>query len=57
MMESCSAICFLKGRVKFVDKEGQSTGAPLQGQAILYLGKHVKKFANEFEAMGKVLYA
>ena len=57
MMGVCTAICFLRGRVKFIDKEGKSTGAPLQGQAILYLGKNVDKFATEFADMGKVLYA
>jgi phage N-6-adenine-methyltransferase len=57
MMEVCSAICFLRGRVKFVDKEGKATGAPLQGQVILYLGKNVEKFATEFTEMGKILYA
>jgi ParB family chromosome partitioning protein len=57
MMSLCSAICFIRGRVKFVDKAGLSTGAPLQGQAILYLGKNPQRFATEFAEMGKVLYA
>ena len=57
MMNLCDAVCFLKGRVKFIDKNGESTGAPLQGQAIVYLGKNKKAFAAEFGTMGKILYA
>ena len=56
IMEVASAICFPRGRVRFIDKEG-NPGAPLQGQAVLYLGENADKFASEFADMGKILYA
>lgn len=56
MMKHCKAICFIKGRVKFIDEEG-STGAPLQGQTILYFGDNVKDFSFIFSEFGVVLYA
>lgn len=46
-----SAICFPTGRVRFLDPEG-NPGAPLQGQAVLYLGKDVKKFLCAFADFG-----
>jgi hypothetical protein len=57
MLTVCSAVCFIKGRVKFVDKEGVESGAPLQGQAILYFGKYYQKFAEAFCRFGAILYA
>ena len=33
-------ICFTSGRVKFLDPEGNKSGAPLQGQAILIKGDY-----------------
>jgi len=57
MMKHCKAICFIKGRVKFIDKEGNSKGAPLQGQTILYFGDNVGGFGSIFSKLGVVLYA
>ena len=57
MMEACSAICFIKGRVKFVDESGDASGAPLQGQSILYFGLNQSAFAECFSAYGVILYA
>lgn len=51
-----SAVCFVKQRVKFIDIEGNPTGAPLQGQAVLYLGDNPKRFGAEFTPFGTVLY-
>lgn len=56
MLTCCSAVCFVKGRIKFIDKNGFATGAPLQGQAVIYFGSKVSEFANEFSKYGKVLY-
>jgi phage N-6-adenine-methyltransferase len=42
-----NAIVFPKGRVKFLDPDG-NPGAPLQGQAVVYFGKQAKKFIAEF---------
>jgi phage N-6-adenine-methyltransferase len=57
MLTAASAVCFLRGRVKFIDMDGNPSGAPLQGQAILYFGKNSEKFKTEFSEFGKILYA
>lgn len=57
ILEQASAVCFTKGRIRFIDANGNPSGAPLQGQAILYLGKNIKKFSQEFSTFGAVLYA
>jgi len=54
LIEYSSSICFIKGRVKFLDPDGNQ-GAPLQGQAIIYIGKKYKKFIKAFGEFGKVL--
>jgi len=57
MITYCDAVCFIKGRVRFLNPEGVDTGAPLQGQTILYFGKNKDKFKQYFEKFGVVLYA
>jgi hypothetical protein len=57
LMKCCSAICFIKGRIKFIDENGNATGAPLQGQTIIYYGSNLKQFVDEFSKYGQVLYA
>ena len=52
MMQKCDAICFLKGRIKFIDMNGNPSGVPLQGQVILYFGENIIKFNNEFNKHG-----
>ena len=54
MAEASSATCFTKGRVRFIDPEGNPSGAPLQGQAILYFGGDADRFASEFCRFGYV---
>lgn len=56
MLEHASAVCFLRRRVKFLDVEGNASGAPLQGQAILYFGENVNLFVSEFGGFGSILY-
>jgi phage N-6-adenine-methyltransferase len=51
-----SAVCFIKGRVKFIDKQGNASGAPLQGQTVLYFGNKEKSFIDAFSEFGIVLY-
>ena len=50
------AVCFPKGRVPFW-YPGRKSGAPLQGQAVLYLGKvvRVERFIQEFGQFGLVM--
>jgi len=54
MMGVASAICFLSRRVKFIDMEGKPSGAPLQGQAVLYMGENPDKFMSCFDTLGAV---
>ena len=51
LVRTSSAVCFPKSRVKFYMPDGR-TGAPLQGQAVLYIGSNARKFLDEFRAFG-----
>ncbi|MEY2655499.1 MAG: hypothetical protein RLZZ524_2527, partial [Pseudomonadota bacterium] len=55
LLEHCSAVCFIRGRVKFLDPSGKP-GAPLQGQAVIYMGEHASEFGKHFSEFGMVLY-
>ncbi len=55
MLACASAVCFLKGRIRFLDPDGNPSGAPLQGQAVLYLGENPYRFAKAFADLGCVL--
>lgn len=57
LLVRAAAVCFIKGRVKFLDKKGNPTGAPLQGQVVLYFGKNEGVFGERFEEFGEVLHA
>jgi phage N-6-adenine-methyltransferase len=46
-----SAICFPAGRIRFIDPEG-NLGAPLQGQAIAYIGRNSRLFCKVFSEFG-----
>ena len=48
------AICFPAGRIRFIDRHGKPSGAPLQGQALLYLGKKPSAFGKAFGDFGTV---
>jgi len=56
MLKACGAVCFIKGRVKFIDEQGKESGAPLQGQTVLYFGERIAEFAAMFEVFGVILY-
>ena len=45
-----TAFCFPRGRVKFWHPERES--APLQGQAVIYLGENADIFRREFQGFG-----
>lgn len=49
---NASVVCFFKSRIKFIDINGNPSGAPLQGQSIIYIGKNSKEFYNEFKKYG-----
>ena len=52
LLESCNIVCFHFGRIKFIDMNGNPSGAPLQGQCILYFGNDEFRFASEFKRYG-----
>ena len=51
LVSQSSAVCFPKGRVKFHMPDG-TTGAPLQGQALLYFGGNSGRFIEVFRSKG-----
>ena len=52
LMEVASAMCFPAGRVRFWHPDKKS--APLQGQAVVYLGSRRDAFAEQFKDLGAV---
>jgi len=54
LASSCNAICFTKGRIGFVNQQGEKA-APTQGQAFFFFGKDSRKFFNEFKSFGLVV--
>jgi ParB family chromosome partitioning protein len=48
------SICFPKGRVRFLSPEG-IPGAPLQGQAVIYIGMNATRFREVFSSFGFVV--
>ena len=55
MLGVSSAVCFPETRIKFIDVDGNSSGAPLQGQAVIYMGSNAVGFTKEFCGFGIVL--
>lgn len=51
LVDKATVVCFPKSRIKFYMPDGK-TGAPLQGQAILYFGDNASAFSNEFKNKG-----
>lgn len=54
LMSVSSAVLFPKSRVRFVRPQG-NPGAPLQGQALAYIGSRWREFRSEFSQDGIVL--
>lgn len=57
LLDEAACACFIRGRVKFIDIDGNPSGTPLQGQAILYIGPNATTFGQIFSDFGTVLYA
>ncbi len=53
LCEVASMICFPTGRIRFHKPDGER-GAPLQGQAVIYIGGHHEGFARAFASFGMV---
>lgn len=51
LISVASAVVFPKSRVKFYMADGK-TGAPLQGQAFIYVGDNPQRFLDVFKAFG-----
>jgi ParB family chromosome partitioning protein len=51
IIKIASAVIFPTGRVHFISPDGE-TGAPLQGQAVIYVGNKPSKFISEFKKFG-----
>lgn len=51
LISIADAVCFPKSRVKFYMPDGK-TGAPLQGQAIIYIGENSENFFKAFRQIG-----
>jgi ParB family chromosome partitioning protein len=54
-LRAAAAVCFLKGRVNYLDKTGEPANTPLQGQAVLYFGKRIADFQAHFSDIGIIL--
>lgn len=48
MVSAASAIAFTHSRIKYLNEQLEPRGAPLQGQALIYFGKNVKKFISAY---------
>jgi len=55
LMDVASAVCFPRGRIKFLNEDALEANSPLQGQAVLYLGGDARLFTAAFESIGRVL--
>lgn len=55
MLTTAAAVCFPRGRVRFLDPSGAAIGAPLQGQAVIYMGPNVDRFRAAFGGIGAIL--
>ena len=55
ILSVASAVCFPRGRIRFLDPDGEPSGQPLQGQAVLYIGDDATAFRRHFAAFGPVL--
>jgi phage N-6-adenine-methyltransferase len=55
MLEAAVAVCFVKGRIKFLTANGEPGNTPLQGQCVVYFGGNIPAFWREFSGFGKIL--
>lgn len=54
LLAVADAVCFPSSRIKFIRINGEK-GAPLQGQAVIYLGIRTREFADNFAQFGAIL--
>lgn len=56
LLSAASAACFPRGRIRFLDPDGNPSGAPLQGQVVVYLGACPQRFREAFADFGAITY-
>jgi hypothetical protein len=56
VLEVTSAICLVKGRIKYWSNRGTPTKHPLQGQVFFYVGPERARFKEAFSQFGKVFF-
>lgn len=54
LLDVASAVCFPRSRIRFLDPDG-NPGAPLQGQAVIYMGSQTERFCILFSKFGQCL--
>ena len=52
LLEISEAVCFVAGRIRFIDKSGKPANSPLQGQLIAYYGSDADLFVSTFARVG-----
>jgi phage N-6-adenine-methyltransferase len=55
LADVAASVCFPRRRVRFWQPENDDAAAPLQGQAVLYVGDDGPRFFHAFEKLGVVL--
>ena len=53
LLVKCSALCFIKGRVGFINSNKGITDMPRWGNVIFYFGDNPKRFCSIFKSLGK----
>lgn len=53
LFSQASAVCFLRGRVKYLNAQGHPENTPLQGQCVTYLGPEPERFVEAFSEIGE----
>jgi len=55
LARQADAICFTRGRIRFVSPNDEPVASPIQGQAFFYFGPDVERFSGDFAKHGFVL--
>jgi phage N-6-adenine-methyltransferase len=55
LAEQAAAICFTRGRIRFMRPDGKPAATPTQGQTVFFFGRNVAGFAEIFGAHGLVV--